>query len=75
MAGIKAPEQVDVILKTQEKTVRYAQNQIRDGDLLNGKSILDSALRQLQQQSWVELPSEFEERRIAIMRDIACILE
>lgn len=75
MAGIKAPEQVDVILKTQEKTVRYAQNQIRDGDLLNGKSILDSALRQLQQQSWAELPSEFEERRIAIMRDIACILE
>lgn len=75
MAGIKAPEQVDVLLKTQEKTVRYAHNQIRDGDLLNGKSILDSALRQLQQQSWADLPSEFEERRVTIIRDIMCILE
>lgn len=56
MAGIKAPEQVDVLLKTQEKTVRYAQNQIREGDLLNGKSILDSTLRQLQQQCWADLP-------------------
>lgn len=75
MAGIKTPEQVDVLLKTQEKTVRYAHNQIRDGDLLNGKSILDSALRQLQQQSWADLPSEFEERRVTIIRDIMCILE
>lgn len=59
MAGIKTPEQVDVLLRTQEKTVRYAQSQIGEGDLLNGKSILDSTLRQLQGQSWVEFAGEF----------------
>lgn len=36
---------------THEKTIRYAQTQIAEGELLSGKSILDSVMKQLQKKS------------------------
>jgi hypothetical protein len=39
-----------VLMTTHEKTVRYAQSQIAEGDLLSGKAILDGVVRQLNKQ-------------------------
>ncbi len=50
MATIKNPseiEKVNLVLNSQEKTIRYAQTQIAEGELMSGKSILDVTLRQL----------------------------
>ena len=67
MTTIKTPEQIEVILNSQEKTVRYARTQIGEGDLINGKSILDSMLRQIQIQSWNGYDASYEERRSNIL--------
>ena len=67
MTTIKTPEQIEVILNSQEKTVRYARTQIGEGDLMNGKSILDSMLRQIQIQSWNGYDASYEERRSNIL--------
>lgn len=47
MASLKTPEQFAIFLNSQEKTFKYALSQIMDGDLMNGKSILDITLLQL----------------------------
>jgi hypothetical protein len=55
MATLNTPSEVDsafVMLISHEKTIRYAQTQIRDGEIIAGKSILDSALRQLSLEGW-----------------------
>lgn len=41
----------DILMISHEKTIRYAQNQIAEGELLSGKSILDSVMRQLEKSS------------------------
>lgn len=53
MASLSSQEQVEMLLNTQEKTIRYAQSQLSDGELINGKSMLDITLRQMKGQSWV----------------------
>lgn len=40
-----------LLMITHEKTIRYAQNQIAEGELLSGKSILDSVMKQLQKKT------------------------
>lgn len=52
---------------THEKTIRYAQTQIAEGELLSGKSILDSVLKQLQKKSEGAWSADIEAKREALL--------
>lgn len=52
---------------THEKTIRYAQTQIAEGELLSGKAILDSVMKQLQKKSEGTWPGDAEAKREALL--------
>jgi hypothetical protein len=64
-----------MILNSQEKTIRYAQLQIKEGDFMSGKSILDTTLRQLQFESFGDCSEEIESKRSTLIGDIRDTLE
>ena len=68
MAVARSDEQMILYLNTQEKTIRYARSQIGEGDLINGKSMLDSTLLQLNKQSLEDYPSEYEGIRTRLVQ-------
>jgi hypothetical protein len=63
-----------LILLTHEKTVRYAQTQIAEGELLVGKSIIDGVARQLTKRDAIESEA-VELRRASILAAIATVQE
>lgn len=62
-----------MLLLTHEKTVRYAQAQLAEGELLAGKAILDGVSRQLAKHH--SLPPSVAVRRDALLACIAGIQE
>lgn len=52
---------------THEKTIRYAQTQIAEGELLSGKSILDSVMKQLQKKTEGDCSADVEAKREALL--------
>ena len=56
MSAIIALKKLEIIFKSQKKTVRYAQNQLKEGDLMSAKAILDNTNRQLRLQNLSSFP-------------------
>ncbi len=56
MSAITSLKQLEIIFKSQKKTVRYAQNQLKEGDLMSAKAILDNTNRQLRIQNLSSFP-------------------
>jgi hypothetical protein len=73
-ASSSALDSALVLLLSHEKTIRYAQTQIQEGEMISGKSILDCSLRQLSAEGWAPF-EEVELRRTALIRDIRVTLE
>lgn len=71
MAALNASgkDQQLVLMLSHEKTVRYAQAQIAEGELIAGKAILDSVLNQLVKQDTQD-SQVMAERRVALIASI-----
>jgi hypothetical protein len=65
MAAVRTPQQMQTFLISQEKTIRYAQSQLSEGDLISCKSLLDGSLRQLN----TPLTAELEDTRSRLLQE------
>lgn len=63
-----AASHFQILLTTSEKTLQFAQTQIYDGELINAKTMLDSASRQLHKSLYAQCSPEVEARREQLLR-------
>lgn len=69
------PERLRVLLVTHEKTVRYAERLLDEGELLEARSVLNAEAAQLQKTHFDGCPEDIEKSRNLLLAAIEGVKE